>query len=111
MLREQKGEVRLQLSLGHQVSVILAPPLIKTSRMFALKYFINLPLPSTPEVSLLKAHHPICGLYNQPPNWPPSFLASLIPIFLLQPECQFQSGPLMDQPLLRECQRGLITYS
>jgi len=77
--------------------------------MFALKYFINLPLPSTPEMSLLKAHHPICGLYNQPPNLPPNFLASLHPIFLLHPECQFQSGPLMDQPLLRECQRGLIT--
>ena len=31
MSREQKGEVRLQLPLGHQVSVIMAPPLIKTS--------------------------------------------------------------------------------
>ena len=81
MSREQKGEVRLQLPLGHQVSVILAPPLIKTSRMFALKYFINLPLPSTPEVSFLKVHHLICGLYNQPPNWPPSFLVDLIQFF------------------------------
>ena len=72
--------------------------------IFAPKYFINLPLPSTPEVSLLKAHHHILGLWNQPPNWPPSFLASRHSIFLLQPACQVQSGPLMDQPLLRECQ-------
>ena len=31
MSREQKGEVRLQLPLGHRVSVIMVPPLIKTS--------------------------------------------------------------------------------
>ena len=49
--------------------------------IFAPKYFINLPLPSTPEVSSLKAHHPIHGLYNQPPNWPPSFLVDLIQFF------------------------------
>ena len=31
MSREQKGEVRLQLPPGHRVSVIMVPPLIKTS--------------------------------------------------------------------------------
>ena len=56
MSREQKREVRLQLPPGHH-------------------------LPSTPEVSFLKAHHPMCGLYNQPPNWPPSFLVDLTQLF------------------------------